>query len=71
MVMHTHPFYAPHICPKYGLVSVAAVLALLLIPLGLVRALPAPGSNTQPLAFGPDQVIIVEYPRIMSTDWDV
>jgi quercetin dioxygenase-like cupin family protein len=58
MVMHTYLFPAQHVCPNRGRVSVAAILALLLIPLGLVRAQGTPGSNTQPLAFGPDQVII-------------
>ena len=55
--MHTHPFPAQHVRLKHGRVSVA-ILALLLIPLGLVWAQGTPGSNTQPLAFGPDQVII-------------
>src|SRR5919202_1697773 len=58
MAMYTHPFPAQHVCPTHGVVSVAAILALLLIPLGLIWAQGTPGSNTQPLAFGPDQVII-------------
>jgi hypothetical protein len=55
--MHTLPSPAHHACPKHRMVA-AAILALLLIPLSLVRAQGTPGSNTQPLAFGPDQVII-------------
>jgi quercetin dioxygenase-like cupin family protein len=58
MVMHTQPFQTQHIFPKHALVSVAAILALLLISLGVVRAQGTPGSNTQPLAFGPGQTII-------------
>jgi quercetin dioxygenase-like cupin family protein len=58
MVMHTHLVHAQHVCPRHDVVSFAAVLALLLIPLGVVWAQGARGSNTQPLAFGPDQVII-------------
>jgi hypothetical protein len=58
MVMHTHPFHAQQGFPRHGVVSFAAVLALLLIPLGAVRAQGTRGSNTQPLAFGPDQTII-------------
>ena len=55
--MHTHPFQPQHIFPKRALASVA-VLALLLISLGVVRAQGTPGSNTQPLTFGPGQTII-------------
>jgi quercetin dioxygenase-like cupin family protein len=58
MVMHTPPFHAQHVFPRHGVVSCAAVLARLLIPLGLVQAPGTRGSNTQPLAFGPDQSII-------------
>jgi quercetin dioxygenase-like cupin family protein len=57
MVMHTHPFHAQHAFPTHGIVSVA-ILVLLLIPLSLVWAQGTSGSNAQPLAFGPDQVII-------------
>ena len=56
--MHTHPFHAQQGFPRHGVVSFAAVLALLLIPLGVVRAQGTRESNTQPLAFGPDQTII-------------
>jgi quercetin dioxygenase-like cupin family protein len=58
MVMHTYSFYAQHVSPRHVVVSFAAVLALLLIPLGIVHAQGTRGSNTQPLAFGPDQTII-------------
>jgi hypothetical protein len=56
--MRTHLFPVQHVCLKHGMVFIAAILALLLIPLDLARAQGTPGSNTQPLAFGPDQVII-------------
>jgi quercetin dioxygenase-like cupin family protein len=56
--MHTHPFHAQHVWPRHSVVSCAAVFALLLIPLGVVLAQGTRGSNTQPLSFGPDQVII-------------
>jgi quercetin dioxygenase-like cupin family protein len=58
MVMHTYSFDAQHVSPRHVVVSFAAVLALLLIPLGIVHAQGTRGSNTQPLAFGPDQTII-------------
>ena len=55
--MHTQ-FHAQQGSPGHGVVSFAAVLALLLIPLGVVRAQGTRHTNTQPLAFGPDQTII-------------
>src|SRR5918995_1392850 len=58
MVMHTHPFHAQPVFLPHALVSIAAILALLLIPHSLVQAQGMPGSNTQPLAFGPGQTII-------------
>ena len=55
--MHTYLLHARRVCLQHGMVSVAAILVLLLIPLTWSGAGDA-RLNTQPLAFGPDQVII-------------
>ena len=44
--MHTYLLHARRVCLQHGMVSVAAILVLLLIPLHLVRAQGTLGSNT-------------------------
>ena len=56
--MHTYPFHAMPVGLRYGVVFFTVVLALLLMPRHVVQAQGSPGSNTQPLAFGPGQLIV-------------